>query len=111
VFPHHENEIAQSRALGHPFAQLWMHNGMLTFAGEEMHKSVGNVTAAALDRWVARRSHVLLDWHWRKLLEYTDATLESKVARADGFREVFRNASEPAPGGRGTGSPPRSTTT
>ena len=42
VFPHHENEIAQSRALGHPFAQVWMHNGMLTFAGEEMHKSVGN---------------------------------------------------------------------
>ena len=41
VFPHHENEIAQSRALGHPFAQLWMHNGMLTFSGEEMHKSLG----------------------------------------------------------------------
>src|SRR6187401_1048691 len=53
VFPHHENEIAQSRALDHPFAQLWMHNGMLTFAGEEMHKSVGNDVSlkGALDRW------------------------------------------------------------
>ena len=102
VFPHHENEIAQSRALGHPFAQLWMHNGMLTFAGEEMHKSVGNDISlkAALDRW--GRETLLtffLTGHWRKPLEYTDATLESAAARADGFREVFRNASEPAPAG------------
>jgi cysteinyl-tRNA synthetase len=102
VFPHHENEIAQSRALGHPFAQLWMHNGMLTFAGEEMHKSVGNDVSlkAALDRW--GRETLLtffLTGHWRKPLEYTDATLESAAARADGFREVFRNASEPAPKG------------
>jgi cysteinyl-tRNA synthetase len=100
VFPHHENEIAQSRALGHPFAQLWMHNGMLTFAGEEMHKSVGNDVSlkAALDRW--GRETLLtffLTGHWRKPLEYTDATLESAAARAEGFREVFRNPSEPAP--------------
>jgi cysteinyl-tRNA synthetase len=102
VFPHHENEIAQSRALGHPFAQLWMHNGMLTFAGEEMHKSVGNDVSlrTALDRW--GRETLLtffLTGHWRKPLEYTDATLESAAARADGFREVFRNPSEPAPEG------------
>jgi cysteinyl-tRNA synthetase len=102
VFPHHENEIAQSRALGHPFAQLWMHNGMLTFAGEEMHKSVGNDVSlrTALDRW--GRETLLtffLTGHWRKPLEYTDATLESAAARAEGFREVFRNASEPAPDG------------
>jgi len=102
VFPHHENEIAQSRALGHPFAQLWMHNGMLTFAGEEMHKSVGNDVSlkAALDRW--GRETLLtffLTGHWRKPLEYTDATLESAAARAEGFREVFRNPSESAPAG------------
>ena len=100
VFPHHENEIAQSRALDHPFAQVWMHNGMLTFAGEEMHKSIGNDVslAAALDRW--GRETLLtffLTGHWRKPLEYSDATLESAAARAEGFREVFRNASEPAP--------------
>jgi cysteinyl-tRNA synthetase len=99
VFPHHENEIAQSRALDHPFAQLWMHNGMLTFAGEEMHKSVGNDVSlkGALDRW---GSETLLTFfltgHWRKPLEYSDATLESAAARAEGFREVFRNPSEPA---------------
>jgi len=102
VFPHHENEIAQSRALGHPFAQIWMHNGMLTFAGEEMHKSVGNDVslATALDRW--GRETLLtffLTGHWRKPLEYTDATLEAAAARAEGFREVFRNRSEPAPDG------------
>jgi cysteinyl-tRNA synthetase len=102
VFPHHENEIAQSRALDHPFAQLWMHNGMLTFAGEEMHKSVGNDVSlkGALDRW--GRETLLtffLSGHWRKPLEYSDATLESAAARADGLREVFRNPSEPAPGG------------
>jgi len=100
VFPHHENEIAQSRALDHPFAQLWMHNGMLTFAGEEMHKSVGNDVSlkGALDRW--GRETLLtffLTGHWRKPLEYSDATLESATARAEGFREVFRNPSEPVP--------------
>ena len=43
VFPHHENELAQSSALGHEFARIWMHNGMLRFTGEKMSKSVGNV--------------------------------------------------------------------
>src|ERR687898_1681373 len=102
VFPHHENEIAQSRALDHPFAQLWMHNGMLTFAGEEMHKSTGNDVSlhAALERW--GRETLLtffLTGHWRKSLEYSDATLEAASARADRLREVFRNPSEPAPDG------------
>jgi cysteinyl-tRNA synthetase len=102
VFPHHENEIAQSRALDHPFAQVWMHNGMLTFAGEEMHKSVGNDVSlkAALDRW--GRETLLtffLTGHWRKPLEYSEATLTSAAARAERFRDVFRSPSEPAPDG------------
>ena len=102
VFPHHENEIAQSRALGHPFAQLWMHNGMLTFSGEEMHKSVGNDVSlkAALDQWGRETLLVFfLTGHWRKPLEYSDATLEAAAARAEGFRDVFRNPHEPAPAG------------
>ena len=102
VFPHRENEIAQSRALDHPFAQLWMHNGMLTFAGEEMHKSIGNDVSlhAALERW--SRETLLtffLTGHWRKPLEYSEVTLEAASARADRFREVFRNPSEAAPEG------------
>ena len=102
VFPHHENEIAQSRALGHPFAQVWMHNGMLTFAGEEMHKSVGNDVslADALDRWGRETLLVFfLTGHWRKPLEYSDTTLEAAAARTERLRDVFRNTHEPAPEG------------
>jgi cysteinyl-tRNA synthetase len=100
VFPHHENEIAQSRALGHPFARIWMHNGMLRFGGEEMHKSTGNDVSlnAALDAWGRETLLVFfLTGHWRKPLDYSDATLEAAAARAEGFREVFRNPQEPAP--------------
>jgi cysteinyl-tRNA synthetase len=45
VFPHHENEIAQSEAAtGHPLARYWMHNGMVNVGGEKMSKSLGNFT-------------------------------------------------------------------
>jgi cysteinyl-tRNA synthetase len=102
VFPHHENEVAQSRALGHEFARIWMHNGMLRFAGEEMHKSIGNVVTLrdALDRWGRETLLVFfLTGHWRKPLDFTEVTLTAAEARAEGFREVFRNPSEPAPDG------------
>jgi cysteinyl-tRNA synthetase len=102
VFPHHENEIAQSRALGHPFAQVWVHNGMLRFAGEEMHKSAGNDVSLkdALDRWGRETLLVFfLGGHWRKPLDYSDETLAAAEARAEGFREIFRSDSQPAPEG------------
>jgi cysteinyl-tRNA synthetase len=102
VFPHHENEIAQSRALGRRFARIWMHNGMLRFGGEEMHKSVGNDVSLrdALDAWGRETLLVFfLTGHWRKPLDYTDATLEAAAARAERFRDVFRGASEKAPDG------------
>jgi cysteinyl-tRNA synthetase len=102
VFPHHENEIAQSRALGHPFARLWMHNGMLSFKGEEMHKSLGNDISlkTALDEWGRETMLVFyLRGHWRKPLDYSEDTLRQAAATADTLREVFRNPSEPAPGG------------
>ena len=102
VFPHHENEIAQSRSLGREFARIWMHNGMLRFAGEEMHKSIGNDVSLkdALDLW--GRDTVLLFFlggHWRKPLEYSDETLSAAAARAESLREVFRAPSEPASDG------------
>jgi cysteinyl-tRNA synthetase len=100
VFPHHENELAQSRALGHEFARVWTHNGMLRFTGEKMAKSVGNVVTirAALDEWGRETLLVyLLTGHWRKPIDYSDETLAAAAARADRFREVFRNPSEPAP--------------
>ena len=96
VFPHHENEIAQSRGAGREFAQLWMHNGMLRFGGEKMSKSLGNVVTLrdALDNWGAETVLMLfLGAHWRKPMDYTDETLGAAKARADGFREVFRNPS------------------
>ena len=100
VFPHHENELAQSRALGHEFARIWTHNGMLRFTGEKMAKSVGNVVTIreALDEWGRETLLVyFLTGHWRKPIDYSDETLAAAAARADRFREVFRNPSEPAP--------------
>jgi cysteinyl-tRNA synthetase len=102
VFPHHENEIAQSQALGHPFARLWMHNGMLQLKGEEMHKSLGNDVSlkTTLDEWGRETLLVFfLRGHWRKPLDYANETLQQAAATADTLREVFRNPSEPAAAG------------
>src|SRR5438874_3950100 len=97
VFPHHENEIAQSRGAGREFARLWMHNGMLRLGGEKMSKSLGNLVPLkdALDEWGSETILLLfLGAHWRKPIDYSDDVLAAAKARADGFREVFRNASE-----------------
>ncbi len=85
VFPHHENEIAQTEAgRGKPLARLWMHNGMVRFEEEKMAKSVGNVTllADALDRH-GRDALVVyfLRGHYRQPLAYSDELVED-AARA-----------------------------
>jgi cysteinyl-tRNA synthetase len=102
VFPHHENELAQSRALGHDFAQIWAHNGLLRFTGSKMSKSEGNVVTIrdAIAQW--GREAVLvyfLTAHWSKPIDFSDETLAAAAARVDGFREVFRGPSEAAPTG------------
>jgi cysteinyl-tRNA synthetase len=102
VFPHHENELAQSRALGHDFAQIWTHNGMLRFTGSKMSKSEGNVVTIrdAIAQW--GRETVLvyfLTAHWSKPIDFSDETLTSAAVRVEGFREVFRGPSVPAPAG------------
>ena len=92
VFPHHENEVAQSRALGHPFAQIWAHNGMLRFTGEKMSKSLGNVETLreAIDRWGREALLVFfLGAHWRKPVDYSDDTLEQATARLQTLRNAF----------------------
>jgi cysteinyl-tRNA synthetase len=97
VFPHHENEIAQSRSLGHAFAQLWMHNGMLRLAGEKMSKSLGNIVSLreALDEWGRETLLVyFLGGHWRKPIDYSDEVLQQAAAQAESFRNVFRSPSE-----------------
>jgi cysteinyl-tRNA synthetase len=97
VFPHHENEIAQSRSLGHDFAQLWMHNGMLRLSGEKMSKSLGNIVSLrqALDDWGRETLLVyFLGGHWRKPVDYSDEVLQQAAAQAESFRNVFRGESE-----------------
>ena len=53
-FPHHENELAQSTAAGDDFANFWMHNGMVTYEGEKMSKSIGNTISPAQMLQMAR---------------------------------------------------------
>ena len=99
-FPHHENELAQSRSLGHPFARVWMHNGMLELDEEKMSKSLGNVVTlrSVLDRW---GREALLVFHltgaWSKPVDFSDEVMEQAATRADRFREVFRNEHVGAP--------------
>jgi cysteinyl-tRNA synthetase len=92
VFPHHENEVAQSRSLGHEFAQIWTHNGMLRFTGEKMSKSLGNVMTLreALDEWGAEAVLVFfLTGHWRKPIDFSEETMAQAVARRDTLRNAF----------------------
>jgi cysteinyl-tRNA synthetase len=97
VFPHHENELAQSRALGHPFARIWAHNGMLRFTGEKMSKSVGNIATIrdALEEWGRETILVFfLTGHWRKPIDFSPETMAQAAAQAESFRNVFRGPSE-----------------
>jgi cysteinyl-tRNA synthetase len=98
VFPHHENELAQSRALGHSFAHIWTHNGMLRFTGEKMSKSVGNIATIreTLDEWGRETILVFfLNGHWRKPIDFSPETMAQAAAQAESFRNVFRGPSEP----------------
>jgi cysteinyl-tRNA synthetase len=97
VFPHHENEIAQSRSLGHGFAQVWMHNGLLRLSGEKMSKSLGNIVSLreALDEWGRETLLVyFLGGHWRKPIDFSDEALRQAAAQAENFRNVFRAPTE-----------------
>jgi cysteinyl-tRNA synthetase len=92
VFPHNENELAQSRALGSEFARIWMHNGMLRFVGEKMSKSKGNVLTIreAIDEW--GRETVLLflmTAHWRSPIDLSEETLEAARAQTQTFQTAF----------------------
>ena len=90
IFPHHENEIAQTEAArGVPLARLWMHNGMIRMADEKMSKSVGNIfqLSEALDRF-GRDAVVayLISGHYRQPLEFSDRALAEADARVKGIR-------------------------
>ncbi|WP_312180646.1 cysteine--tRNA ligase [Arthrobacter sp.] len=90
-FPHHENEMAQSQAAGDGFANFWMHNGMVTFEGEKMSKSIGNTVSPA--EMLAQASprvvrYYLGQAHYRSVLDYRPTSLQEAAAaveRIDGF--------------------------
>jgi cysteinyl-tRNA synthetase len=101
VFPHHENEIAQTEAgRGRPLARIWMHNGMLQFDREKMSKSEGNVALLgdALDE--IGRDTLLMYFaggHYRQPLAFTDDAIDQARARAGRVRELARRL-DPAGG-------------
>ncbi|HEY9619671.1 MAG TPA: cysteine--tRNA ligase [Crinalium sp.] len=94
VFPHHENEIAQSEAAtGHPLARYWMHNGMVNVGGEKMSKSLGNFTTIrqlldspnAPDPMAIRL--FVLQAHYRKPIDFTDEAIASAKNAWETLRE------------------------
>jgi cysteinyl-tRNA synthetase len=94
VFPHHENEAAQTRAArGAELAQLWVHNGMIQFTGEKMAKSVGNI--ALLHEVIERYGRdavvmYLASGHYRQPLAFSEAVLEQSRANVNRIREAGR---------------------
>jgi len=101
IFPHHENEIAQTEAgRGRPLARLWMHNGMLQLDEEKMSKSAGNIRSlrGALD---ARGRDALVMFfvsgHYRKPIAFNEAALEDAARSVERVRELCRRLDPGAP--------------
>ena len=85
IFPHHENEIAQSESFtGKPFAKIWMHAGMITINGEKMSKSVGNVKTLThvLENWGPNIIRLFcLSGHYSKPIDYTEELLKENLIK------------------------------
>jgi cysteinyl-tRNA synthetase len=105
IFPHHENEIAQSEAFlqQEPFARYWVHNGLLQLGGEKMSKSIGNLVPVQelIDRQRTAAFRLLvLQSHYRAPLTYTDEGLEAAERGLDRIRAALNPdavAADPAP--------------
>jgi cysteinyl-tRNA synthetase len=99
LFPHHENEIAQSTCAhdGRTFARWWLHNGMLTFDGRKMSKSLGNVLVLhellKQHRPEALRLR-LLSGHYRQPLDWSDAAIAQATSTLDGWYRVLRDLAD-----------------
>ncbi len=101
VFPHHENEIAQTEAArGKPLARIWMHNGMVQMADEKMAKSVGNIRLlhGAIEEF-GREAFLMwiVGGHYRKPVDYTEETLGDAARAVDRVREVVRRLDPAGP--------------
>jgi cysteinyl-tRNA synthetase len=99
VFPHHENEIAQTECFtGKPFASYWMHNGMLQLQGEKMSKSIGNLVT--INEFLARHEAdalrmMVLNGSYRAPLSYSDGIMDAAERGIDRLRSALK----PAPAG------------
>jgi cysteinyl-tRNA synthetase len=106
TFPHHENEQAQSRAVGDGFARYWFHNGLLTVGGDKMSKSLGNslLVEEMLRRWrPVELRYYLTSAHYRSGMDYSEEALGEAAAayrRVEGF--LTRAAELVGDGGPGT---------
>jgi cysteinyl-tRNA synthetase len=94
VFPHHENEVAQTEAArGRPLARLWMHNGMVELGTEKMAKSVGNIRLlhGALDEYGPEAVVMwLVSGHYRQPLGFSEEALEQAASNVRTLRELIR---------------------
>jgi cysteinyl-tRNA synthetase len=103
IFPHHENEIAQSESLsGKPFARYWMHNGLMQFSGEKMSRSLGNLIS--LKEFLERHEGnvlrmMVLNTSYRRPLIYGDEVVEQATNGLERLRSGLRPA---LPGAKGT---------
>ncbi len=102
VFPHHENEIAQTESFtGKPFARYWMHNGMLQLGGEKMSKSLGNIVS--IKEFLAKRDQdvmrmIVLNGSYRAPLMFNEETLDSAEKGLERLKSGLRPASPSATG-------------
>ena len=113
-FPHHENELAQSRSLGHAFARIWMHNGMLELDQAKMSKSLGNVVTLqnVLQIWGREALLVfLLSGAWSKPIDFDDEVMQQAWRERIACETSFAGSIELLPRVPGSGSRPRSTRT
>lgn len=84
IFPHHENEIAQSEGCtGHPLARYWIHNNLLTFGGQKMSKSLGNIMK--MRDFIGEYhpeiyKYMVMSVHYRSLMEFSDITIDNAIA-------------------------------
>ena len=101
VFPHHENEIAQTEAgRGEPLARLWMHNGMVRFADDKMSKSVGNIRGLGEAVEEVGPDTLVMYFaggHYRQPIEYSTSALEQAAARVRRVRDLVRRLDPDAP--------------
>jgi cysteinyl-tRNA synthetase len=99
-FPHHENELAQSRAAGFAFANYWMHNGLVTVAGQKMSKSLGNgVSVASLFEQgsPAAIRYWLGSAHYRSTLDYSPSNITDSVGAMSRIHNFLKRAALVSP--------------